>query len=306
LVGGLFIVLAFGFRTRAVSLLLAVLLVGGKSFRYSFGKIDHHILEELTLAVMAFSRWGDAYSIDALRARSAARPAPDRLDRSGAHALLAICIAFGFLTAGVPKLVGWIDFDPSTQGVRGWLLDVYRPGAPGPPLAETFFRVHSPLFWEALDVAAVAFELSFVVAVLDRRAFQLALCAAAFFHLFNYLMLGIAFATNLIAYAAFAEWDRAVGVMARVRWRVPARPGPALAAMAVCVGTYLGSGWTGRQAVPLLGLLGADRALDLTLLQVAFGAAVATAAIGARLVQWRLHARRSVLGRPRGARRSRP
>jgi hypothetical protein len=52
---------------------LAVLIVVGNSFDYSFGKIDHDILVPVVLSVMAGSGWGWRLSVDAITWR---RPEP--------------------------------------------------------------------------------------------------------------------------------------------------------------------------------------------------------------------------------------
>ena len=40
-------------------------------------------------------------------------------------ALMALLVAFGFFSAGLPKALKWIDFDLSTSGVRSWVSIIF-------------------------------------------------------------------------------------------------------------------------------------------------------------------------------------
>ena len=69
----LLIFVLVGFRTKASSILLSAAWILGNSFRYSFGLIDHTILSVIAPAVLAFSGWGETYSIDAKARKGAPR-----------------------------------------------------------------------------------------------------------------------------------------------------------------------------------------------------------------------------------------
>ena len=200
----LLIALMFGYRTRVVSILLAVVWILGDNLNYSFGKIDHAIMFPLVPLVMAFSSWGAHYSIDAYRRGSS----EIRERGSWTVAAVACLLGAGFLTAGFPKLLGWIDFDLATQGVRGWLYQGYHITGREDYLASFFMGIENPYFWEALDIAAVVFEVGCFVALLWPPIFKVFVFFAVFFHLSNYLMLNIAFTNLMWTYMLFISWDK--------------------------------------------------------------------------------------------------
>ncbi len=200
----LFVLLLFGYRTRYVSLILSLLIIICNSFQYSFGKIDHGIIIELTLLLMAFSDWGKYYSIDSYNRIQ------NKLGkkRNYATSLLALCIGFGFFTAAVPKYT-WIDLDLSTQAVRGWLNTTYYVKKLDKYLVGYFMDLKSNLFWEVMDSLGFLFEITFIAACfVSRRIFRVWLCFAVFFHLTIYLMLNIAFVKQVLIYGAFVDWSK--------------------------------------------------------------------------------------------------
>jgi predicted DCC family thiol-disulfide oxidoreductase YuxK len=200
----LLIFLLVGLETKASSILLTVAWILGNSFRFSFGKIDHSILAVVTPAVMAFSGWGDMYSIDA-RIRKAA----PRLN-AWPLTLLALLIAFGFFSGGLPKLLSWVDFDLTTQGVRSWLVNGWYGLHRTKLLAPFAMSVHNPYVWEAFDLMAVVFEVGFLFSLARRGLFRAYLFIAIMFHLVNVLMLNIAFLTLIPVYVVLAPWERIV------------------------------------------------------------------------------------------------
>jgi len=200
----LLVFLLVGYKTKTSSILLTVAWILGNSFRFSFGKIDHSIMAVVTPGVMAFSGWGAAYSIDA-RIRKA-------IPRVNAWplTLLAVLLAFGYLSAGFPKLLSWADFDLSTHGVRGWLVDGWYQLDRRKLLAPFAMSVHNPYVWEAMDLMAVVFECSFFFSLTRRGLFRAYLVIAIMFHLVNVLMLNISFLTLLPVYVVFAPWERII------------------------------------------------------------------------------------------------
>jgi len=221
LVGICFICLLVGFRTRLVSIILTMAWMLGDSVRFSFGKIDCEMIVVAVPAIMAFAGWGDFYSIDARR-RTGEAPAP----RTWPVSLLALLIGFGFLSAGVPKLMTWIDFDPSTQGARSWLMFGWSDGRQA-LLAPLFVRINSPWFWEIADYMAVIFEMTFIFSLVSLRAFRSFVFVAIVFHVTNLLMLNIGFETFLPMYLIFAPWERVAPHAARAVGRSLNRIGSA-------------------------------------------------------------------------------
>ncbi len=195
--------LLFGYRTRYVSLLFTALFVLLNAFRFSFGKIDHGIMYVITPTVLAFSGWGNYFSLDAQRGRTSAHSYP-----CYSLVLLAGCMSTGFLSAGLPKAILWLDFDLSTSGVRQWFVNGYYVRGRTDLLAPIFSQVQSAWVFEGMDYAAVLFELGFAASVLHGWWFRRFVCLAVPFHIFNYLVLNIPYYIHFPVYAAFLPWDR--------------------------------------------------------------------------------------------------
>ncbi len=197
--------LLFGYWTVPTSILFTIFLITLNTFRYSFGKIDHDILFVVTPTILSFSGWGNYFSIDAMRGRKTEWSYP-----SYSLFFLALAIGAGFLSAGFPKAVNWIDFNLSTSGVRSWVVNNYFVNGRTDLLAPIFAFTTNVYFWEAMDYVAVAFEVGLALSVMYRPALNRFLVIAVFFHLMNYLMLNIPFALHLPIYAAFLPWKKVV------------------------------------------------------------------------------------------------
>ncbi|WP_110917425.1 HTTM domain-containing protein [Mycolicibacterium holsaticum] len=205
------VLLGFGLWTRVVSIAVAALLLVTYGLTYTLGKIDHTILLIIIPLVLAFSNWGDRFSVDALLKNPKPKSTPQWPFR-----YLALAIGLSFFVAAAIKLgTGWLA--PSSQAVRGqfyeYLLARDRPFG----LAEWVVGLNVTPAWEILDWATVVLEFAMLATVPWWRAFRTALACAAIFHLSVYLCLDIAFTHNLIAYGAFISWGVLV---ARVRGRL--------------------------------------------------------------------------------------
>jgi hypothetical protein len=201
----LFIFLLFGYKTKIVSILITVLWITGNSFRYSFGKIDHDIIPILIPFLMAFSGWGNKFSIDSKQNDNIQSTT---YRESGLPiTLIALILGFGFFTAGFPKLLHWIDFDLTTQGVRSWVIRGYYEVGRDAFLLPFFAEINSSLFWELLDIVAVIFELGFFISVFKPSLFRTFVGIAVLFHFTNLLMLNISFYSHLIVYLLFINWS---------------------------------------------------------------------------------------------------
>ncbi len=234
--------LLVGLWTRTVSFLLALALMTGFGLTYSFGKVDHTIVLVLVPAIMGFSAWGSALSVDAggrapdSRGQPATAQWPVRM--------LAFTIGLAFVTAGVAKVrSGWLDVhNHATEGhfIRGFFNNG-RDDWLGP----LFLHLHVGPAWELVDWLTVALELGLLVSVLYWRTLRIGVAVAALFHLGVLLMMNIVFHANVIGYGAFVLWST---VVPRRWWPpMPASPrrGAALAA-AVGAAAYLVHGWVDR------------------------------------------------------------
>lgn len=204
------ILVLLGLYTRTSTILLLVLLLVGFQFQFSFGKIDHNFIYLSVLPVMAWLGWGKHYSLDARRQRQ--EDVTERENRPVSLHLLAFILAFGFLTAGIPKALAWIDFDLQTSGALSWLYSGYFNLGRKALMAPVAMGLDSPLFWEAADLAVVIFETGWIVALFSRRLWYGWLAAACGFHLFNGLVLNIPFLPHAAVYLAFIPWNRLPGL----------------------------------------------------------------------------------------------
>ncbi len=203
----LFILLLFGYKTRYVSLILSLLIIICDSFLYSFGSIRHtRHLTVIMLFLMTFSDWGRYYSIDSyngIRKKFSKK-------RNYGLSLIALCICFGFFTAGFVKYT-WFDLDLSTQSARRWLNNTYYIHKSDKYLVGYFIELKNSLFWELIDSLGFLFEIIFITACFtNRKIFRVYLCLAVFFHLSNYLMLNIAFYKTVLVYGAFVDWRKII------------------------------------------------------------------------------------------------
>lgn len=194
--------LLFGYRTFYASILFSVFYIVLNSFRYSFGKIDHDILFVIAPAILAFSGWGNHFSLDAKQNRKTGWSYP-----SYSLLFLALAIAVGFLSAGFPKAVNWIDFDLSTSGVRNWVVNNYFANERTDWLAPVFASLSNVWVWEAMDYAGVLFEVGLALSVIHGKYFKTFLGIAVLFHFQNYLILNIPFTGLLPVYASFMPWE---------------------------------------------------------------------------------------------------
>ena len=193
--------LLFGLHTRTVSILLALALMTGFGLTYSFGKIDHTIVVVLVPAVMAFSQWGDALSLDA-----ASKPRDGERDvAQWPVRLLAVMIALSFVPAGWAKFrSGWLDLD--TQAVQGHFARGYFSGGRTNWLAPELIDLRLGRLWEVADWLTVGLELGLILTVVSWRLVRVAVAVTTLFHLGVLLVINIAFSWNLVGYAAFFRW----------------------------------------------------------------------------------------------------
>jgi hypothetical protein len=193
-----------GWKTRASTIMLVACRLIGGSFIYSFGKIDHDILLTALLLCMALADWGRFYSLDAQHRPTERGEESSRRTQQGL-ALFATAVAFGFLTAGLPKLFGWVDGNLETSGVLRWLYngreslgrDQFFGGAvSGAPA----------LLLESADYTTALLEIAGFAALLwSYRSWRVFLAIVTLFHLANILILNISFGAQVVTYLAFVN-----------------------------------------------------------------------------------------------------
>jgi hypothetical protein len=220
------VAMTIGWKTRWSTAVLLITRVIGLNFGYSFGKIDHtEILLSVLLLCMVMCDWGDA---DQPRISAA----PTETSRSSiwtdrALALIAVALAFGFLTAGLAKAHAWLTTGVGSSGVLSWyypnLFELGRShllagAVPHIPLA----------LLKVGDWAAVVLELSgFLFLLRGRVTWRVYLLLVSLLHLTNILLLNISFSTQAITYLIFVDLTFLQARISRIR--------PALVALAAGV-----------------------------------------------------------------------
>ena len=197
----------FGHLMVEVTLLLAGLCVLTQSWKYSLGKVDHHILFILVPACLAFSRWGHDLSIDTLQ--SSRNQSGNKDQDAWPFALLAILVAFGMFTSGLQKAFGgWLD--TSTRATVGWVVyigEAWERNSLVYPYLPHLLSL-PPVVLESLDWATVCLELLFPIGLLHRRSFQILCMLAVLFHFGTFVFFGIYFPDQVTVYGAFFDWNR--------------------------------------------------------------------------------------------------
>jgi len=193
----LFCLLTLGIYSRYTLFALFLLNYTGYSFEFGFGKIDHEVhLFLITLLTLAFTNCGT---------KSALRK--DKLlninYQKWALTLLCIYIVFGFFTAGIPKFLKWVDFDPTRIGILEWFFKGYFTYDRVYLLADHIVRAPF-LLLEVLDYLAPTMELLAIFFLLGgRRSWRIYLLLIGFFHMGNMLILNIEFVLNITCYGIF-------------------------------------------------------------------------------------------------------
>lgn len=200
------VLLGLGVWTKWVSIAVAVLELITYGLHFSLGKVGHTILMVLTPLILAFARWGDRISLDALRRKREPAPTPQWPLR-----FLALAIGLAFFEAAAIKFgTGWLSF--SGQAVRGHFFEnfIFLKDEQMTGLADAAANFQVLPVWEVLDWLTVIIEFAIIAAVPWWRAFRIALSVLTVFHLGVFLLMDIIFTQNLIVYAAFVSWGACV------------------------------------------------------------------------------------------------
>lgn len=194
-----------GYRTKWASILSGLFILILQGLIYSIGKVNHEILVPLVPILMAFSNWGNSFSIDSLK------PPERKTDTSTIASwplvLLSVFIGFMMFTSGWPKILGgWLD--PTTHAVKAHLFNQYFVHEREAYLAGYAVQINSQIFWEILDWITIIFEIGFLVSIRKAKWFRFFLVFAVFFHFSTKMLLNISFLPNFLAYAAFLNWGQ--------------------------------------------------------------------------------------------------
>lgn len=154
--------------------------------------------------------WGATWSVDAIRAQRLGRKRIDIVDSSHrfvipVHATLVVLAAL-FCSAGLWKLEPWLSGD----NVIGYHLletnlKLVKLGMPLNPIANWF--IDYPILEWSLRLFVVIFELTFPLALINRRLRNAYLFTGLLFNVINGAFLGVTFTTLVIVYALFADWQ---------------------------------------------------------------------------------------------------
>ncbi|MGB7393953.1 MAG: hypothetical protein WA913_06135 [Pricia sp.] len=234
-----FTCLLFGVRTRFTSVALTVLLVLAFSLKFSTGKIGHAIFLAITPLFMAFSDWGEAFSVtgstktkdnkkmpremnaaeDTKAQRKAKAERESRAtDRKSSNdtslyngfALFLLAFSFGFamFTAGWLKILGgWLSPDQFGSFYHFGTRYFFREENTG-LFTDILASNRNILIWKAMDYVTIAFECLFLFAVLNKRIFQWFCAFGILFHIATMLIFDIAYVNNLLVYLAFIPWNK--------------------------------------------------------------------------------------------------
>jgi predicted DCC family thiol-disulfide oxidoreductase YuxK len=202
--------------STAVSFLFGVYLLGLPN---NFGRIHH--LDHLLLwafLVMAFSRCGDAWSVDALIRKARAKSVSEEKDPepSGEYTwpvhLIWVISAVVYFEAGTSKLrhsgLKWV----TSETMQNFLLHAYYHVSDSEPLTSLGLLV-ARSHWRSSAVAAgsLLLELGFVIALFSRRARWLLVPGVVAMQTGIAVLMGPNFYQMIMCQALWVPWDRVVG-----------------------------------------------------------------------------------------------
>ncbi len=188
----------------------------------NFGRIHH--LDHLLLwafLVMAFSRCGDAWSVDVLirKARARTAAAEKELAPSGEYTwpvhLIWVISAMVYFEAGVSKLrhsgINWI----TSETMGNFLLRGYYHVSDSEPLTSWGLFI-ARYHWLSSTVAACSLllEVGFVIALFSRRARWVLVPGIVAMQMGIALFMGPNFYQMMMCQALWVPWDRVVGSIA--------------------------------------------------------------------------------------------
>ena len=260
------VLLLFGLWTRAST--AAVLVLGLLLEAFFFSVDQEHATTMLVFYVPLFmvlgGAWGDTYSVDARRRGGAAvDPAGSAQPYVLPMRTVLVLLCGLIFSSAVFKMVGggtWL----SDRDVLSYLfvhkdIEAAREGLLGNPLAPLIGRTPS-LGW-ALQLATLALELAFPLALVGERVRHVLLASILVFHSVNALWMATTFTAFLVVYGLFVDWEwlrRRLAprpVLRRFGAAPPARLAGGVVALAVAAGALWNAGGALRAALNVGGVL---------------------------------------------------
>jgi hypothetical protein len=212
---GVLVLLAFGLHVRLMTFLVLVIGVLREAYPSVLDVEDGNVflIFYIPLFMLIAGRWGETYSIDALRRRERDGTTIDPSDGAWTHFLPAraalVILTVLFVSSPLFKAAfggTWIEYrDMFSMLMLERNIDAARQGFLTNPVA-SWLAGHRTLGY-CLQLSVLAFEGVFFLALFDRRLRALFFAIALVFHSVNALWLLVSFTPILIVYLMFIDWQ---------------------------------------------------------------------------------------------------
>ncbi|MFT4245855.1 MAG: hypothetical protein QM571_04980 [Micrococcaceae bacterium] len=199
----------FGYLTPVVSVLFGVNMIIANGFTFALGKLDHGIIIAIVPIIMAFSGWGNAYSIDSRKLLNKKINSYSSINFSPwVIRWMALTISLWLFTADFAKATsGWLN--PKNTATEGYFFQYYLGGLSSGKIPDLFSHITFYPFWKFFDYSTVLVEgLPLLLFFFGWRYWKLAPSFLIFFHIGINYTLSIFYAPAFVAYAAFVPWNR--------------------------------------------------------------------------------------------------
>ncbi|MFT4186339.1 MAG: hypothetical protein QM613_03815 [Micrococcaceae bacterium] len=205
----------FGFLTPMVSVLFGINMIIANGFTFALGKLDHGIIIAIVPMIMAFSGWGNAYSIDSRNFLNK-RVNLHKTFHPWVIRWLALTISLWLFTADFAKATsGWLN--PKNTATEGYFFQYYLGGLTSGKIPDMFSHITFYPFWKFFDYSTVLVEgLPLLLFFFGWRYWKLAPSFLIFFHIGINYTLSIFYEPAFVAYAAFVPWSRVLSKVNKI------------------------------------------------------------------------------------------
>lgn len=207
--------LAAGVRVPVSTAAVLVLGIVREAMLSQFGVENGNLMPIVYIPLFALLApgWGHTYSLDAWRGRlrggATVAPSSDSWRYALTSRSVLVLIAVLFPMAGLFKVIGagtWLRYhDVLTMLLLRRSVDSVVMGWWANPLGPWLLANPAVGYW--LQLAVVAFELSFVLVLAGATVRRLLFMAALVFHTISALWIMVSFGGLLAAYALFVDWE---------------------------------------------------------------------------------------------------